>query len=251
MLSARRKSDGQIVSAYFSSKSQGPFSCIDCGDELILKTGHKRLNHFAHANPVACKFAAGESDLHRRCKLEIYKALKTEPNARDVMLEHPIGNVRADVYATINSARVAIEVQISSLSAETIMQRTIEYGREGIYVLWLLQWTPKLDVPRYAPRQWEKWLHAAYFGRVYYWIEGLKIATYKFEPYHQIVPRKTWYSERGKKMTGGGFVRQSRRYRTPERGRTLNLLRDFVPRERFWWEGGGIKVPDAKLFVEK
>jgi hypothetical protein len=31
------------------------------------------------------------------------------------------------------------------------MSRTIEYYRKGIYVLWLLQWTPKLDGKRYAP----------------------------------------------------------------------------------------------------
>jgi hypothetical protein len=33
---------------------------------------------------------------------------------------------------------VAIEVQISSLSLETITERTIEYHRKGIHVLWLL-----------------------------------------------------------------------------------------------------------------
>jgi competence protein CoiA len=49
---------------------------------------------------------------------------------------------RPDVFAEIKGVPVAIEVQISSLSVDTIMRRTIEYGRSGIYVLWLLLWTP-------------------------------------------------------------------------------------------------------------
>lgn len=85
-------------------------------------------------------------------------------------LELPLEEVRPDVSATIKGVPVAIEVQISSLSVETIMRRTIDYHRRGIYVLWLLQWTPALDRPRYAPKIWEKWVHAAYYGRVYYWV---------------------------------------------------------------------------------
>jgi len=56
------------------------------------------------------------------------------------------------VSAYINGVPVAIEVQISSLSLETILQRTIAYARKGIYILWLLQWTPTLDSVRYVPR---------------------------------------------------------------------------------------------------
>jgi competence protein CoiA len=99
--------------------------------------------------------------------MEIFQALKNDPRVRDVALERPLGTNRPDVSAHINGVPVAIEVQISSLSIETIMQRTIQYAQKGIYVLWLLQWTPKLDAKRYTPRLWEKWIHAAYFGRVY------------------------------------------------------------------------------------
>ncbi len=120
-----------------------------------------------------------------------------------------------------------------------------------IYVLWLLQWTPALDAGRYAPKLWEKWIHAAYYGRVYYWIEGLTVASYRFDPHFKSVPRKTWYAEGGKKMTGGGYSRRSKRYRTPVRERTLNLATDFGPKQRYWWQGNGIRVPDAKLFMDR
>lgn len=251
MLSARRKSDGRIVTAYLESKANGPFACLQCTDPVILKTGRGRVNHFAHSNPIACKFAEGESDRHRRCKLEIYEALQRTPGVRDPALEHALGEVRPDVSATINGVPVAIEVQISSLSVDSITRRTIEYARKGIYVLWLLQWTPKLDAPRYTPRLWEKWIHAAYFGRAFYWIEGLTVVSYSFQSHFTTVPKSSWYSEKGKKMSAGGYSRRSKRYRTAVRGQIFNLATDFVPKERYWWEGNGLKVPDAKLFMQR
>lgn len=166
MLTARRKSDGQTVTAYSESRANGPFYCLQCGDPVALKTGRNKVNHFAHVNPLVCNYALNESDQHRRCKMEIYETLRRQPNVQKVALERPLDNVRPDVSAVINGVPVAIEVQISSLTPETIQRRTLEYARDGIYVLWLLQWTPKLDAGRCAPRLWEKWVHAAYFGRV-------------------------------------------------------------------------------------
>lgn len=238
------------MNAYFESGRNGPFACLVCREEVILKTGRCRINHFAHANPIACKFAQGESDEHRRCKTEIFLALQKAPGVSNVALECPLETVRPDVSAEINGVSVAIEVQISSLSLETITARTIDYAQRGIYVLWLLQWIPDLDAVRYTPRLWEKWVHAAYFGRVYYWVEGLNVVSYRFEPHLALIPKTTWFSPGGKKMTGGGYCQRSKRYRTPVRGKSFNLARDFVPRDRFWWEGGGLKVPDAKLFME-
>ena len=249
MLSAKRKSDGAIVAAYFASKLHAPFFCLQCGDEVILKSGRNRVNHFAHANPIACRFAEGESELHRRCKMEIFEALRATPGVRDAALERSLSGVRPDVSAYINGVPVAIEVQISSLSLETIQRRTIEYARNGIYVLWLLQWTLALDARRYTPRLWEKWVHAAYFGRVYYWLKGLSVVSYHFDANFKAIPQSSWYSRKGRKMTGGGYNRRSKRYWTAIRGKTFNLATDFGPRERDWWEGKGLTIPAAKLFM--
>jgi competence protein CoiA len=251
MLRAKRKLTGEIVTSYFAHKSQAPFSCPECGDPVILKSGRSRVNYFAHENPLACRYAENESDGHRRCKMEIFEALQKLPNVRNVALESPLGTNRPDVSAEINGVPVAIEVQLSSLSIETIMQRTIDYYRQGIYVLWLLQWTPKLDGQRYTPCLWEKWIHAAYFGRVYYWLRELEVVSYRFEPSLKAVPRKSWYGEDGRKMTAGGYSRRLSSQRTAIRGETFNLATDFASRERSWWQGGEIKVPDAKLFMER
>lgn len=252
MLSARRKSDGQTVLAYHESKENGPFRCLECGDPVILRTGRNRINHFAHEYPLARHYGENESDEHRRCKMEIHDALLRHPRASDVAMERKIGETnRPDVSALIGGVPVAIEVQLSSLSVETIMARTIDYHRRGIYVLWLLPWTPDLDRERYTPRVWERWIHTAYFGRVYYWMRGLEVVSYHFEANLRTIPRKTWYGKHGQKQTGGGYTQRSKRFRTATRGHIFNLATDFGPRERLWWEGGGVKVPDAKLFMER
>ena len=131
------------------------------------------------------------------------------------------------------------------------MRRTIDYYRKGMCVLWLLQWTPKLDAARYTPKLWEKWIHAAYYGRVYYWIEGLTVVSYRFDPAFKSVPKKSWYTEDGDKITAGGYRQRLKRHRTAVREKTLNLARDFGPKQRYWWEGNGLKVPDAKLYMHR
>jgi competence protein CoiA len=165
-------------------------------------------------------------------------------------LERPLGTVRPDVSAYINGVPVAIEVQITSLSLGTIAYRTTVYMRKGIYVLWLLQWTPELDSNRYTPQLWEKWIHAVYFGRVYYWLKDLTVVSYRFEPSFRKIPQKTWRSEKGKKMTGGGYSVRSKRHRSAVRGERFNLATDFVPKDRDWWEDNYLTIPAAKIFME-
>ena len=251
MLCARQKSTGEIITAYFASKTNAPFFCPECGDEVILKIGTEKINYFAHKNPLVCRYDANESAEHRQCKFEIYQALLRQPNVEKAAMERPLGSNRPDVSAYINGNPVAIEIQISSLSGETIKFRTMEYARKGIYVLWLLLWTPELAERRYTPRLWEKWIHATYFGNVYYWIEGLTVACYNFEPSLKSIPRKSWYSKDGKTINAGGYSRRSKRCRTAIRGETLNLANDFAPIDRDWWEGNGITIPFAKLFMHR
>jgi hypothetical protein len=86
---------------------------------------------------------------------------------------------------------------------------------------------------------------------VYYWIEGLTVVSYRFDPAFKSVPKKSWYSEDGEKMTAGGYSQRQKLHRTAVREKTLNLATDFSPKQRYWWEGEGLKVPDAKLYMHR
>ncbi len=252
MLCAKRKSDGQIEIARLEARPFAPFCCPECDSEVILRVGSVRLSNFAHKPPVTCEYGKGESEVHRRCKMEIYEALSREPSVTKLALERSIKKTtRPDVSAYINGVPVAIEVQISNLTMETIVRRTEAYGRMGVYVLWLAQWSPYLDGELYSPRLWEKWVHACYFGKVYYWKKGLEIASYHFEPHFTYVPTSSWYSEGGEEMIAGGFERQSKRYRVPIERRVLHLTQDFIPRQRESWESKDYKIPASKLFLER
>jgi hypothetical protein len=77
------------------------------------------------------------------------------------------------------------------------------------------------------------------------------VIAYTFEPALKSVPKTSWYSASGRKMTGGGYTRRLKRQRTAVRCETLNLVTDFGPQQRYWWEGNGVKVPDAKLFLHR
>ena len=250
MLCAIRKSDRATVMASTEDRAAGEFQCPACESEVILHKGRLRIPHFSHKATVSCAYGLGETEIHRRCKAEIYEALLHAPHVSDVKLERYLKDVRPDVSARISGVLVAIEVQISNLSVETVIRRTEEYARRGIYLLWLAQWTPSLDNRNYSPRPWERWVHAAYFGRVYYWFGRTQVVPYHFEPFEVHVRKHSWHAPGGRKMTAGGYRRVSRRFKSPVRGRTLDILKDFLHREREPWRGGDALIPRAKLFCD-
>ena len=241
MLTSIRQSDSCKVYAKDADKSAAPFECPVCGGETILRKGRFKIHHFAHKPPVFCAYGKGESEAHRNCKQSIFEALKVSPSITECELEKNFGRVVSDVFFVLDDRKVAIEVQVSNLTMNRIIERTEAYNDLGIYVLWLPLFNRKLNEAPYAPKSWEKWLHATYFGRVYYWLEGLSVIPIHYSEY------LLWVEETD---YGGGYNRKSKRYRTPECGSILNILNDFDFRSRSAWEGSGIYIPHCKLLVE-
>jgi len=238
MLTAARKSDEQKVAAWEVERSAGPFLCFCCKQTVTLRKGEIKAAHFAHMPPVTCEYGAGESEAHRRCKLALYECLSSHPRVHKCEMERDLGTVRPDVSAYINDVPVAIEVQLSNLSLARIQYRTMEYARKGIYVLWLPIHTPDLRQELYALRPWEHWLHAAYFGRVYYWLEGARILPIHFRDYYANIRGRT-----------RDYQKLTRR-KVPIDGNEIVLTDDFRPIERESWSGQRISIPPSRLFVD-
>lgn len=239
MLTAIRQLDGVKVGAWEAAREERPFLCPCCAEVVTLRHGGIIAPHFAHRPPVVCEYGAGESEEHRRCKIAIYEALLQHPRVRKCEMERDLGSVRPDVSAYINDVPVALEVQASNLTLEKIRHRTGEYARRGIYVLWLPVYKEGLRAELYGPRPWERWLHEAYFGRVYYWVEGLSIQPVHFRDYVTEVRGRT-----------KDYARLSSR-KVPIDGRPVSLTEDFMPVERDPLRRDFIKIPRARLFMDR
>lgn len=237
MLTAERQNGGQKVAAWEVERIDAPFICFCCRETVTLRKGEIKAPHFAHLPPVTCEYGTGESEAHRLCKIALYESLSINPRVRKCEMERDLGTVRPDVSAYINDVPVAIEVQLSNLSLTKIHHRTVEYARKGIYVLWLPLYTPALKRKLYQPRPWEQWLQAAYFGKIYYWLDGLKIVPVRFRDYYIEVRGRT-----------KDYQKLSRK-KVPLVGETLFLTEDFIPRKREPWHGEHLSIPQSKLFV--
>ncbi|NQU77676.1 competence protein CoiA, partial [Candidatus Falkowbacteria bacterium] len=145
MLCAIHKETQQSVFASLVEREHKPFYCQCCKDLVILKKGQIRTHHFAHKPPVTCEYGVGETEKHRQCKMEIYNFLKGKPYVRNLKMEAHLGNVRPDISAYIKNFPVAIEVQCSNLSLETIIQRTKKYYQKNVFVLWISPWSKGLQ----------------------------------------------------------------------------------------------------------
>lgn len=254
MLTALNIKSGEKAIASKSIKSDGIFVCPFCQSEVILKQGSIKIAHFAHKPPSSCEYGSGESELHRRCKEEIYTSLQFIPWL-NCELEKPIGVVRPDIYMESKSGRkIAIEVQLSSLSLDRISFRTEQYNRLGVYVLWLpvLNESKLANRPyRYSPSAWEKWLHTLYFGKVYYWNGGLNVKPIHFNEHNHWVEESSWHTASGEACTAGGYQRVSKRYKSPSYGKDLTITDDFTTTERDSFNGKDVFIPRAKLLISK
>lgn len=239
MLTALRQADGRKIGAWEVERADGPFECHCCGSLLTLRRGGIKAPHFAHQPPVTCEYGTGESAEHRRCKLEIYEHLAAHARVAKCEMERRLGSVRPDVSAYVNGVPVAVEVQISTLSQEQINARTAEYTRRGIYLIWLPVYTRALENDLYRPQPWERWLHAAYFGRIYYWVNALNV-----QPIHL----RDYYVRR----QGRTRDYQTRsNLKVPIHGQLVHLVDDFRPLRRDEFKAANsIAIPRSTLFID-
>lgn len=250
MLTAKRHLNSPDVLARDAQKSEGPFTCPKCMAEVVLHKGNIKAHHFQHMPPVYCNRGEGESEQHRVAKLAIYDALLTEPNVTGLELEKDFGTSVADVFARISNVPVALEIQRSTLSVNEISQRTANYHRLGIAVLWIALHKPELETAKYSPNAWEKWCHAAYFGRVYYWVGGQCLRPTHFDTFTLHVPSSEWYESGGEHRSAGGFDKRSKRYRKPNHGTVVTISQSFRAIEKDAFAKGTVAVPACRLFVD-
>ena len=236
LLTAFDKSKTKCI-AWDTDKEQKPFTCPRCEDEVILKKGIKKVHHFAHKPPVNCNFGAGESQKHYEVKKAIYEALLKEPNCSKCELERTkLEGVRPDISLKINDSYVAIEIQNSTIDIALINQRIERYNKLNIHLIWILpDNNPTIVLPDSKdkemnkrlcrPKEWEKYLHKLYFGKLYYWqdnanVKPLHLQTYQYETAsgnwiednddYQELEGTNWYNDNIDEAYYGGNTKYSK-----------------------------------------
>lgn len=245
--------DDRPVIAKACERWEGPFQCKACHQDAFLVKGDIRAHHFRHRpEHIDCTLERGETPAHRACKEAICDSLMASGEADSVELERPIGTTNiADVFAVIRGFPVAIEVQRSTLSVNTIRQRTMDYHRHGVFVLWLGLLTDAVCFDAYSPAAWERWCHATYGGRVYYWVSDDLIQPIHFSGHKDRIPRVTWPGSAGREYAFGGYDKFSKTRRTPDHGERVRITQDFRPVQRPEWSGRTVRVPRCSIYVDR
>jgi len=210
-----------------------------------------REHHFAHKPPVVCQYEKGETELYLRAKREIYEALRVLPNCTKCELERRLDGVRLDVSLYINNVPVAIELQRSNITIADIARRTTRYSQLGIYTLWVLPFIPPAEDVPYRPHDWEKYLHALYFGRNYFWEQGTTLRAIQFTPQRLWVESREWFDESGEEMSAGGHYRLAKSLKSiATTAYPLDIAQDFIPMTRGAFETKHYTLPDCRLWID-
>jgi competence CoiA-like predicted nuclease len=146
MLVAIRDSDNNRVIGYEIEKDSGQnYTCPCCKKQVIhhKSSSEIKIGHFKHKIKQSECANRHESKEHIEAKVGIYKYLQNEwVSSFELMeLERWICNntIRPDIYIeTRKGTKIAIEVQASSLTVDEIIQRTMRYHKNNIYVFWVL-----------------------------------------------------------------------------------------------------------------
>lgn len=236
MLTAIRGRDGWKFIARYAERADGPYICAVCNKEVLLKKGDIKTNYFSHRPPITCSLGVGESEFQMNAKMAIFDALQPEPNVTDLEIEKHFGSIITDVFARINGVAVAIEIPRSNQTVADIVSKILAYHELGIGVLWIGLPTDVLVVDRYSPKDWEKWIHTAYYGRLYFWIGGQTFAPVHFGHYHE---------------NGPDGERVSKRLRAPLKGVPVSLSKDFRLVKKEPWSSAEVSIPPCTLYMDK
>lgn len=152
ILTAMTKQGQVIVSVDYSReflndlKQRSAFLCIQCKEEVILRSGSINIPHFAHKRKSECihSFSEGESKDHLNGKLQLYAFLKRHNCQPQLESFIPKIKQRPDILVNNNQSQVAIEYQCSKILPNTIVSRNNGYKQQQIDPLWILR-TPSIS----------------------------------------------------------------------------------------------------------
>ncbi len=217
---------------------------------MIVKKGSSTIHHFAHQPSADCTYGTGESEEHRQAKYNIYEALRHHPDVTKLAIERHLKEVRPDVsFCWQGRDYVAIEIQISAISPEDIARRTSLYTSKNIAVLWTIPHPEQMScLTPYRTNLLERYLHALYFGTVYYWLGRDLLYPIHFLPYASSMDLRWEYNETEDRSYVRGVKRYSSDVREIDPGETVRIT-DLQKVGRSARLVGQFSLPKASLWM--
>ena len=127
--------EGQQILAHNARKNEKYF-CPVCDTPVILKAGSVKVPHFSHHHILNCTryLYKRESLLHLKLKHDLFLALNKHSS---IAMEYYLSSIEQIPDLLINGD-LALEIQLSKISADLLVSRTEGYYTLGIKVIWLL-----------------------------------------------------------------------------------------------------------------
>ena len=288
---AMKKSNNEKVNAKEVTKSDGPFYCPNCLSEAIVRKCTEKIDHFAHNARLSPAITSKDHTLHNKCRDEICNYLKIKypkgnwKTERAIPKNESVGR-KKDIIPDISGRfgdkntgiPVAIEIQKSSYTLNKIYNKTVEYAKLNIYVIWIVPLAKDLGDEPFRPRLYEKYLHSMYYGRTFYWTPKIspKIIPIHYSPTKRYIDETMFFDiDLGEEVTFGGYYLTYRTMKTPNYGKECfidtdlkkNSRKEFVPKnnkkivpkslilidkQQKWWSSDEYKnIDKQRTIVEK
>ena len=129
---------GQVWEAVWKARPLAPLTCDECHHAMHAKMSLKGLRFFAHAPDAPDCALALESHAHRLLKRELANAARDAGAHAGLEVRGPDGTWRADVLASDlgGTWRMALEAQLSPITAADITVRTERMRADGVTSIW-------------------------------------------------------------------------------------------------------------------
>lgn len=260
---ARKTTDNNIVYAHKVTKNDGPFYCPSCLSEAIVRKCTEKDDHFAHHARQSPILKIKDRALHTQCQNEILKFLQSAfPEGKwekeRPILENPqkgYKKIIPDISGRLGNTPVGIEIQLSSYTIDKIYDKLIEYNKRGLYALYIIPLHKELGDEPFRPRLFEKYLHALYYGRIYYWIPNNHdyIFPVHLQKCTRWIPETSWYDENGEEQCAGGYYKQYKTIYKPIYGDAVTISEDFKTESRHKYSHNNInyEIPACKILIDK
>ncbi len=264
-----KKSNNKEISVKDVTKIDGHFYCSSCLSGVIVRKCTEKIDHFAHNARLSPTITSKDHKLHNKCRDEICEYLKVKYPQGNWKTERAIpknekAGRKKDIIPDISGrfgykktgVPVAIEIQKSSYTLDKIFNKTVEYSKLNIYVIWIVPLNKELGNEPFRPRLYEKYLHSMYYGRTYYWTPNIspKLIPIHYSPTKRWIEKTMFYDiDLGEEVSFGGYYLTYRTLKIPNYGKECFIDTDLKTSKRKGFTPKNKKkiIPTSLILMDK